>query len=241
MSYKLKTAVLLVGGQGSRLRPYTDDKPKPLVEIGGKSILEWNTSWLRHYGIEHLVLGCGPKKDKIEDFITSKNNLGFSSVHYSENSSQGGTAEAFRLAIERYVDDENYLAMNGDELTNLDLDHMMNDHYNKSAVVTMALVPFKAPYSIAELDNTGMIRGFTYGKALRDKPISIGIYIFNNRINDLIPHNGSIEQSVFTKLAHEGKMASYMLYSGEEWATVNDHKQKIEAEEALKRWGLLKE
>ena len=242
MVEKLETAVLLVGGEGTRLRPYTDNLPKPLVSVGDKPILEWSLGWLKSYGINNIVLGCGPKKDKIQEFMESKKNLGFKSVQYSENSAAGGTGEAFKKAIDRYVSDENYIAMNGDELTNLDLAEMIKVHHKTNALVTMALVPFKCPYSLVELDQlNGKITGFSYGKTIRDIPISIGIYIFNKKVNNLIPEIGPIEQKVFTPLASENKIAPYMLFTGEEWATVNDHKQRLEAEKALKRWGLIKD
>lgn len=241
MKEKVETAVILVGGEGTRLKPYTDNLPKPLVPVGDKPILEWNLEWLKSYGINNLVFGCGPKKEKVQEFMEGKGNLGFKSVKYSENSAEGGTGEAFKKAIDRYVQDENYLAMNGDELTNLSLEEMTKVHYRNNSVVTMALVPFKCPYSIIEIDpSNGKITGFTYGKILRDLPVSIGIYIFNKNINQMIPEKGPIEQNVFTQLAKENKIVPYMLFTGEEWATVNDHKQRLEAEKALKRWGWIK-
>lgn len=241
MLNELKTAVILVGGNGTRLKPYTNNMPKPLIEIEGKSILEWNSKWLKSNGIENLVFGCGLKKDNIKKFMEERNNLGFKSVEYSENSVEGGTAEAFRLAITKYVKDENYLAMNGDELTNLDLNKMFKTHYKTKATVTMALVPFTCNYSVIEIDkSTGMVNDFVYGKTLEDVPVSIGIYLFNKRINNIIPNSGSIEDILFTKLSKNGEIAPHMLDKKEEWTTINDHKQKTEAGQTLKRWGLIK-
>lgn len=238
----LETVVMLVGGNGTRLGSITKegDVPKPLVEVNGKPILYWALNWLKSNGIKNVVFATADKRPKIQEYIESQGNLGLN-VKYSENSYDAGTGGAFRKAIEEFVPDEDFVAMNGDELTNLDLNEMAKYHFVHKPVMTMALSPLYCPFSIAEMDrndgsNVGMLSQYKYGRYVQDLPISIGIYIFNQQIKDLIPKNGSIEENLFTTLAREGGVLGYMLKYGEEWTTVNNPKDVKIAENKLRAW-----
>jgi mannose-1-phosphate guanylyltransferase len=156
-------------------------------------------------------------------------------VDFSEHTLEGGTAQGFKLAIKRFVKDDNFLAMNGDELTNMNLSKFFARHTEKKSLVTMALAPFHCRFSVVELDD-GKISGFKYGYKLPNVPVSIGIYLFNFKIYDLIPEKGSIEDLVFAKLAKEKKMESYMFSGDEEWVSVNTIKDIADAEERIKVW-----
>ncbi|MEM7824408.1 MAG: sugar phosphate nucleotidyltransferase, partial [Candidatus Aenigmatarchaeota archaeon] len=111
----VKTAVVLVGGAGLRMYPLTENKPKCMIEIAGKPILFWVLNWLKSNGIKNVVVGVAYKKEIVVNYLKN-NNFGLN-IAISEHSVEGETGEGFRLAIERYVNDENFIAMNGDELT----------------------------------------------------------------------------------------------------------------------------
>ena len=232
----LKTAVILAGGEGTRLKPYTEGTPKPLVEVAGKPIMYWTLQWLKSYGVEHAVLAVADKREHFEKFL-QKYDLRLK-VDLSENTKEHGTAGAFKLAIERFVDDEDFLAMNGDELTNMDLTRMVSKHKLLKPYVTMALVPFQCRFSVINMRYDDKIMSFDYGPKLPQVPVSIGIYLFNSELRKYLPDSGSIETLVFTKLAKEERMVGHMLTSGEEWATVNDVKELKEAEEKIKKWAV---
>lgn len=233
----IKTAVVIAGGEGSRLRPLTDDIPKTLVHVGGKPILYWIIQWLKSYRINHLVLGVAYKKEKIYEFMRKNDNFGLK-VDFSEHTVEGGTAQGFKLAIERFVNDEDFLAMNGDEITNANFFKMVEKHNIHKPLVTMALAPFHCRFSVVKVENGHKITGFEYGPKLSHVPVSIGIYIFNSKIRDYIPSTGSIEDMVFTKIAKEGKMLAYTLSGKEEWITVNNIKDIDEAGKKIKFWKL---
>lgn len=239
-SPKLETAVLLVGGEGTRLSSVTNGVlPKSLVEVNGKPILEWSLNWLKYNGIRKVVLATGNKTEPIKEFLQSKDNFGLE-TEYSPNPRDSGTGGAFKLAIDRYVHDENFVAMNGDELTNMDLKAMANQHFSQNPSVTMALVPLYCSFSIAELNakpgESARLNGFKYGRHIESIPISIGIYIFNGKIAERIPNKGSIEDELFTELAQRGDILGYMLPYGQEWVTVNDPKQVKIATNKLRAW-----
>jgi NDP-sugar pyrophosphorylase family protein len=236
----IRTAVVIAGGRGERLRPLTDDRPKGMVSAGGQPLLHWVLRWLKSQGIERVVIGVAYRGDVIVDHISKGGGLGMD-VRISEHTLDGGTAQGFRLAIERHVaeDEEDFLAMNCDEITNLSVANLEAVHRRCGAVVTMALAPFFCRFSVVDHEPDGRISGFKYGRQLPQVPVSIGVYLFNRAIRRLLPQTGSVEDAVFTHLVGEGRLAGYMLSGGEEWVSVNDMKNIREAEEALRRFGAL--
>src|SRR3989304_4382599 len=88
--------------------------------IGGKPLIYWTLTWLRDYGFNHLVLGVAYRKETVIEYVR-ENPIGVD-VDFSEHTQEGETGEGFRLAIERHVNDEDFLAMNGDAFTNMNLE-----------------------------------------------------------------------------------------------------------------------
>jgi len=236
MQDKVKTAVMLVGGASSRLQPYITDRPKAMVEVAGKPILFWTLNWLKSHGIKNVVLGVAYKKEMIVDYV-KENNFGLD-IKISEHSVEGETGEGFRLAIERHVDDENFVAMNGDELTNLNLDKLIESHIESGAVATMAISPMRSPFGIVELYGDTII-GFKEKPLLTDKFVSAGVYAFNKKIKQFLPEKGTIERTTFPALAEKNLIRAYKLSTNERWATVNTIKDINVATEEIKLMGFI--
>ena len=234
----LKTAVIIAGGEGTRLMPLTADRPKTLVEVAGKPMLQWILEWLKAYGINHVVIGVAHRKEKIIDFVRTNDGFGMK-VDFSGHTLEGGTAQGFKLAISRHVDkdDKNFLAMNGDELTNMNIINLYDTHMKTGAMVTHALSPLYCRFSIVEKDPNDRAKaaGFVYGKKL-DIHVSMGIYMFNRDIVDRIPDTGSIEELVFKPLASEGKLGAHYITDTEHWVSVNSIKDVKEGSEEVLRW-----
>jgi NDP-sugar pyrophosphorylase family protein len=224
-----ETAVIIAGGEGSRLKPLSNNKPKAMVVVNGQPMLYWTLRWLKHHGVKNVVLGVAYKKEKIISYLKANKNFGLN-VRFSVHTLEGGTAQGFKLAISRFVTDENFVAMNCDEVTNLHLPNIFRIHQQKAPLVTMALAPFYCRFSVVDTDAKGFIHGFKYGHMLPDVPVSIGIYAFNRGILKHIPDTGSIEHTVFTPLAKKNKIACYKLKPGEQWISVNDVKNVREVE-----------
>jgi len=227
----METAVIIAGGKGSRLAPLTLDKPKTLVEVNGKPILGRILEWLKSYEIKHVVIGCADKKAQIQQYLEKNGNFGLK-IDLSEDTLEG-TAQAFKLAIKNYINDEYFLAMNGDELTNLDINRLEAAYNKNKGIITMALAPLPTKFSVIELDKEGRITSFEYGKALPSVLVSMGVYIFSSKILEYIPDKGSIEDLTFKKLVSEGKAYGYKLSEGEYWLSINTVKDVQEAEAAL--------
>lgn len=226
----IKTAVIIAGGEGSRLKPLADNKPKAMVEINGQPMLYWIIRWLKFHGIKNLVIGVAYKKERIFEFMRKNRNFGLQ-VNFSVHTLEGGTAQGFKLAISRFIQDENFLAMNCDEVTNMDIGNLVRVHETKKPLVTMALAPFHCRFSVVENSADGLISGFKYGHILEDVLVSIGIYVFNSKVLDYIPSTGSIEDAVFSRLAKKRMMAAYRLRGNEQWISVNNVKNVREVEE----------
>ena len=225
-----RTAVIIAGGEGSRLKPLSNHKPKAMVVINGHPMLYWVLRWLKFHGVENVVLGVAYKKEKILSYMQANKNFGLT-AHFSVHTLVGGTAQGFKLAISRFVQDNDFIAMNCDEITNLQLPNLAQVHREKSPLVTMALAPFYCRFSVVNTTDDGFIAGFKYGHMLPDVPVSIGIYAFNRGILKHIPDTGSIEHAVFTPLAKQHKIACYHLKPEEQWISVNDVKNVREVEE----------
>ena len=201
-----------------------------MVEINGHPMLFWVLRWLKFHGVENVVLGVAYKKEKILAYMKANKNFGMD-AHFSVHTLEGGTAQGFKLAISRFVTDEDFIAMNCDEITNMNLPQLARTHAKTKPVVTMALAPFYCRFSVVEIRPDGFINGFKYGHMLQDVPVSIGIYAFNRKILKHIPDTGSIEHSVFTPLAKKRKIGYHRLGQDEQWISVNDIKNVREVHE----------
>ena len=227
MKTKIQTAVVLVGGSGLRMRPLTEDLPKCMVPLHGQPLLYWTLTWLRDYGFEHVVLGVSYRKEVVIDYV-EKNPLGLK-VDFSEHTQEGETGEGFRLAIKRHVRDEDFLAMNGDELSNLNLTRFVDFHLAHKGVATIAVSPMCSPYAVLDIKGDDIVE-FREKPILEDKLVSAGIYVFNRAISQYLPQTGSMEKQTFSVLAKKKLLKAFRLNEDERWLTVNSIKDLSVAE-----------
>ena len=229
-------ALILAGGQGLRLRPLTDDKPKPLVAVGGKPIAEWQLDWLiKNVQLEQAVFLCGYKWNRLKEHFG--NDYKGVRIDYSVEESPLGTGGAFRKAIvNTKLGDENLVMMNGDIVTDLPLGKMLADHsYGKGApTVTLLLVPYKSRFGIVHIDKQNFVLSFEEKPEFADVWINGGIYVASaKRILDYLPEKGDIERETFPKLASAGEVMAYP-YRGF-WSLIDSVKdiQEVEKEQKL--------
>ena len=227
MKANVKTAVMLVGGAGLRLRPLTEDIPKCMISLQGKPLLYWTLSWLKQYGFKHVVLGVAYREEVIRKFV-KENPMGLE-IDFSRHTVEGETGEGFRLAIQRYGSDDDFLAMNGDELTNLNLERFAEFHLRQKPIATIAVSPMNSPFGILEIDGDDIV-GFNEKPVLEDKLVSTGIYMFNHRILDYLPMRESMEKTTFSILAKNKLLKAYRLGKSERWLTINSIKDLSIAE-----------
>jgi len=230
---EVKTAVILAGGAGLRLRPLTDDNPKAMIIVAGKPLLQWIIEWLKRNGVLDIVIGVAHKKEKIISYFDDGKKLGVN-IKYSNHTVEGGTGEGFRLAIQRHVKDDVFLAMNGDELVDLSVQDFVRHHYAQGGIATIAVGPLRSPYGLVELRGNDVI-GFNEKPIIRTHYVSVGVYIMSRKIIEYLPQEGDVERAVFPKLANQGALKAY-IHDGF-WATVNTIKDLEDVETQLKERG----
>lgn len=201
-----------------------------MIRIGSKPLLQWVIEWLVAGGVTNIVIGVAYQKDKIMNYFGDGTMLG-ARIRYSIHTVEGGTAEGFRKAIGRYVGDQTFLAMNGDELTDLDLARLAEKHVGSGALATVAVTPLRSPFGVVRLDSTDRVSAFEEKGALTDLHVSIGVYVFERDVLNHIPVSGDVERTTFPELAKAGRMRAYR-HTGY-WMTVNNLKELQEAEEKL--------
>jgi len=229
----LKKALILCGGEGTRLRPITYEIPKPLVPVHGKPIIEHIFDLLKKYGVTDVILSVGYMKDKILKEVDDWSRLGFNITHVPENKPMG-TGGAIRLAKDKLP--KTFIVSNGDELKKLDIMEMYDTHKKNNALATIALTTVDDPsaYGVAKLDGNRIIE-FVEKPKKKDAPsnlINAGFYILDHEVVDMIPKGFcSLEKQIFPKLAEQGRLFGFP-FSGQWFDTGNLERY----ERALKNW-----
>ncbi len=223
-------AAIIAGGFGKRLKPLTQDRPKPLVPVAGKAIIEWQIEWLKKYGVDTIVVLAGYQREKMIEFLGSGTKYGVKIVYTIEDEPLG-TAGAIKNA-EPILRTEPFLALNGDIITNIPLDKLMKVIEGKNAVVAMALVPLRSPYGIVEVDETGKIVRFVEKPILQQHLINAGVYYMRPEIFDYLPEKGDIERTTFPQLAKEGKLYAG-IFRDVYWRSIDTMKDVEEASREL--------
>ena len=226
-----KTAVILSGGEGLRLRPITHDIPKGLVKVGGKPLLEWVVEWLQQNKVTNLVIGVAYLKEKIMRYFGNGRKFGVD-IQYSVHTVEGGTSEGFRLAISRYVDSPSFFALNGDQITDLKLDKIYNTYQQNSGLASIAVVHPRLPFGLVEINPKGFCEGFVEKPILNDVFVSMGVYVFNRKLLNYLPRKGDVERTAFPKLAQMNKLRAFK-HNGS-FITVNSLRELEEADYSLK-------
>lgn len=225
----ITNAVILAGGKGERLRPLTNDRPKPMVEISGKPIIGYQIDQLKGAGITDIVISCGYKHEIIEDYFGDGHKFGLN-IKYAIEETPLGRGGGIKAAMRELPKDwSETLILNGDILTKLDFADFINFHLKTNAIVTDLVVPLRSPYGIVEFNDQDQVLGF------REKPIlpfwiNGGIYCFSRDIESLLPNLGDHETETFPKLPKE----KFLVYKSENyWRGVDTIKDKTEAEKEV--------
>ncbi len=207
-------AVILVGGEGTRLRPLTYNIVKAMVPILNRPFLEHMFHYLKGYGVDDVILALCYLPDSIRDYFGEGDRVGLNLTYVREESPLG-TAGAVKNA-EKYLD-ESFLVFNGDVFTTIDLGAMLQFHRQKKATATIALTPVEDPslYGVVEMDNNRRILRFIekppqetdkMGGKAKPSLINAGIYILEPEVLSGIPpqRHFMFEHHLFPSLLDNG-------------------------------------
>jgi mannose-1-phosphate guanylyltransferase len=204
-------AIVLVGGEGTRLRPLTENVPKPALTLVDRPFLAHMIEWLAGHGVTEVVLACGFLPDVLQAALADEEERAGARIRYVAEPEPLGTAGAIRFAADALGDDldERFLALNGDVLTDLDLSALRRAHEERSARATIALHPVddSAAFGLVQSGPEGEVLEFLE-KTGEAEPgeINAGMYVLERSVLDLIAPGGnvSIEREVFPRLIGDG-------------------------------------
>jgi mannose-1-phosphate guanylyltransferase / phosphomannomutase len=182
-------AVVMAGGEGTRLRPLTSNQPKPMVQIAGKPCMEHILDLLRTHGFQDVIVTVAFLPQAIRSYFGAGDALGID-VSYSVEESPLGTAGSVRLAADQL--DEPFLVISGDALCDVDLTQLCKFHHEKNAAVTIGLVSVDNPleFGIVVTDEEGRVERFlekpSWGQVFSDT-INTGIYVLDPEVLRHVP------------------------------------------------------
>lgn len=225
-------ALILAGGYGKRLRPYTDTTPKPMLEIGGKPIMVWQFEWLRAHGFDEIVVCAGYLKEKIIEKIGNGSRFGVR-VGYVVEEEPLGKGGAIKNAEHLLRNEHKFLVVNGDIITNLDPSPMLAK-LDEGYVGSIAVTPLPSPYGIVVYDRGGVVTEFREKPKLKEYWINAGVYAFTPKIFEFLPEKGEIEEHTFPLLAKNRLLAAQQ-YPEILWFSVDSHKDLEEGSRLLEQ------
>jgi len=181
-----KRAIILAGGKGTRLRPYTIALPKPLVPIGEKPILEIIITQLIRNGFKHITITINHLEDIIKAFFGDGSKWGIK-IDYSLEEKPLSTMGPLSLLTDL---PENFLIMNGDILSNIDFEELYDFHISKESIFTISsyVREQKTDYGVLKIDSNDNLSDFKE-KPVEQYDVSMGIYVANRKILKYIPYN----------------------------------------------------
>lgn len=214
---KTNKVVLMVGGLGTRLRPLTDHTPKPMLKVGDKPILETIILNFKKHGFTNIILSVSYKAEVIESYFGNGSSFGVN-IEYIHEEKRMGTAGA--LSLMRKKLNEAFFVMNGDLLTNLNFETMMEYHLNNNSLATMGVraYDFQVPYGVVNVEGKDIL-------SIEEKPthhffVSGGVYILDNQVLNLIPNNEYYDMPTLFENVIAEKMRSISFPIREYWMDI---------------------
>ncbi len=219
--------VILCGGKGTRLSEFTEALPKPLVQIGNKPILHHLMDLYSGFGHRDFILLIGYKGDKIREYF--KNSKEFN-IQFVDSGEDANKAQRL-LDAKKLIKDDTFLMSYGDDLTDADINSLIEFHKKSKKIVTLTAVPLLSPFGIIEISRNDEVTSF------REKPrlnhwMNGGFYVMDRKIFDYIRKGYDLEKETFGDLAKEKNISAFM-HDGF-WKSMNTLKDVIELNDMCK-------
>ena len=226
-------AVILAGGLGTRLKPYTTVFPKPLMPIGESPILEIIVKQLKAKGFNEITLAVGHLSELIMAFFNNGSKYGLK-IEYSKEEKKLGTAGGLGLLKNKLEDD--FLVMNGDVLTGLDFSEFLEFHKKTGSIATIELNRrhVDIDFGVVELDENRTLIGYIE-KPKIDYLVSMGVYAFNESILEYIPSHEYLDiPDLMKRLLSEGEKVNGFIHDGY-WLDIGRPDDYIKANEDIQK------
>ncbi|KAF5433837.1 NDP-sugar pyrophosphorylase [Candidatus Methanophagaceae archaeon] len=226
-------AVILAGGKGTRLKPYTTVFPKPLMPIGDKPILEIVVRQLKSHGFEELIMAVGHLAELIMTFFNNGSKYGVK-IKYMREDKPLGTAGPLALMKEELND--LFLMINGDVLTTLNYSDLIDYHKKNGAIATIALNKrtVKIDFGVVELDDSKSIVGYTEKPGI-EYLVSMGVYVFDPKVLRYIKPKEYLDfPDLIKELISSGETVKGYVYDGY-WLDIGRPEDYERANEEFKK------
>jgi len=217
-------AIILAGGKAERLGDAAGGLPKSLVPVAGRPLAAWQVALLGRAGVERVIVSCGAGAGK--DFAAALLGLGVE-VAIAEEPERLGRGGGIRFAAHERRESGDVLALNGDELLDVDFATLLESHRANGAAATITVARPKSPFGVVELEKD-LVTGFAEGGTI-ECWVSCGVYVLGEEALARFPERGDHETTAFPELAAEGKLGAFR-HEGL-WLTVNTPKDLRRAEE----------
>ncbi|MFA5022203.1 MAG: sugar phosphate nucleotidyltransferase [Patescibacteria group bacterium] len=232
---KIKKAIILAGGQGLKMRPFTYEMPKAMIPVNNRPVLDYIIESLRRYDVRELIISIGHQGNKIKQYFGDGSKWGVKITYLEQGKLEIGTAAPL-LQAKKLIGDQPFLVYYGDVLATIDLNDMVDFHLSNGALATMALT------SVNRSADWGVVRvQGSHVYSFLEKPdqrknlsnvINAGIYLFEPAIfNYLTESTKRLEKDVFPKLVEQRKLFGY-LFAGQ-WYDVGNPEIY---QQAVKEW-----
>jgi NDP-sugar pyrophosphorylase family protein len=220
-------ALVLGGGKAERLGDAAQGLPKPLVPVAGIPLAGYAVARLVEGGVTRVIVACRAGDEDM--FLQALSGMGaeIEAVGEEEPLGRGG---GFRLAATRRQEAGPVLALNGDELLDVDYPALLSEHEQSGAAATLVVAQVRSPFGVVEVEDDGTITGFREAPLL-DHWVNSGVYVLGEEALALLPEQGDHEQSTFPQLAQERRLHAHR-HEGV-WLTVNTPKDLRRAAEFM--------
>lgn len=228
-------AVVLAAGKGTRLRPLTLEKPKPMLDLGGQPILETITRQLAHYGYDEIVVTSNWLSERLDAYLPElQRKLPGVRLRHEPQAELMGTAGGLS-SIEGIADDGPFLVMNGDLISTMDFRAIMAFHRKESPALTIGRYPAvqQIKLGILETDDNGDVTGYRE-KPEMTFPVSMGVYVYAPETLDYVPEADWLDlPDLVARLLADGKRVATFPFDGY-WLDVGTHDDFEKADAVLR-------
>jgi len=230
-------AVLMAGGEGTRLRPLTSNRPKPMVPVCNRPIMEYSLDLLRRHNVKYAVVTLHYMPHLIVDYFGNGEHFNME-IYYSIEDIPLGTVGGIKQAEDQL--DETFVVMSGDVLTNIDLSHMIRFHKSHGALLTIALTKVSDPteFGIALLNDEGRITKYlekpSWGEVFSDLA-NMGIYILEPEVLKYVPKGKPYDfsKNLIPKLLKQEEAVFGFIADPVYWSDIGTHEQYLQAHQDL--------
>jgi len=219
-------AIILAGGKAERLGEAAGGRPKALVELAGRPLAAYQVAQLAAAGVTRVLVSCASGEEGAFEAALGGIGPEVVAVPEPEPLGRGG---GIRFAAQARREQGDLLALNGDELVDVDFSRLLSLHREREAAATITVVPLRSPFGVVDLDDD-LVTGFREAPRL-DQWVSCGIYALAEEALERFPERGDHETTTFPELAAEGRLRA-LRHEGV-WLTVNTPKDLRVASEYL--------